>query len=254
MKSKITLIGSGNIAWHLAKAFDLAGHQIHQIISRNEETGKALAKTYAAYFGTNPENTLEDSDFVFLTIPDKAIESTIKSIKAKSSIFLHCAGSVSIEKLANYKNNVGVFYPLQTFTKARQINFFNVPVFVEASNQDTFQKIWDLADSISNTVKHLDSEKRESLHLAAVVANNFTNYLLIQTEKILATHNLPMEYIKPLVEETVEKAFEIGPLSSQTGPAMRHDTITIQKHLDSLKTNPEMQEVYALLSKAIQNI
>ncbi len=252
LKSKITLIGSGNLASHLARAFDLAGHQIHQIVSRNEVSGKALAKMYAAFYSNNPSNTLEDSDFVFLTVPDKAIELTLKSIKPKGPIFLHCAGSVSLAQIESYKDNVGVFYPLQTFTVERPVNFFNIPVFIEASNQDTFQKIWDLADSISNTVKHLDSDKRFSLHLAAVVANNFTNYLLVQTEKILATHNLPMEYIKPLVEETVKKAFDIGPIASQTGPAIRHDTVTIQKHLDSLASNPEMKEMYAMLSNAIQ--
>ncbi|MFM9946209.1 MAG: Rossmann-like and DUF2520 domain-containing protein [Bacteroidia bacterium] len=250
-KNKITLVGSGNVAWHLAKAFDLAGHQIHQIVSRNEIAGKELAKNYAAFFENKLENVFEDSDFVFLTLPDKAIEAAIQKIKAGGPIFLHCAGSCSLTALSNFKKNTGVFYPLQTFTKERKLNFFDVPVFVEASDQSTFQKIWDLADSISNTVKHLDSEKRLYLHLAAVVANNFTNHLLFQAEKVMMMNELPLEWLKPLVEETVKKAFELGPENSQTGPAMRHDETTLKKHLKILESNPELKELYEVISRDI---
>ena len=131
-KSKITFVGSGNVAWHLAKAFDLAGHQIHQIISRNEITGNELAKNYAAFFDPKLENVFDDSDFVFLTIPDKAIESALQKIKANSPVFIHCAGSCSLTTLSNFKKKTGVFYPLQTFTKERKLIFFEIPVFVES--------------------------------------------------------------------------------------------------------------------------
>ena len=229
----------------------MAGHQIHQVISRNETTGKELAKKYAAFFDTRLENVFEESDFVFLTVPDKSIETTIQKIKATSPVFIHCAGSCSISILSNFKKSTGVFYPLQTFTKERNINLFEVPVFIEASDQTTLQKIWDLADSISNTIKHLDSEKRLYLHLAAVIANNFTNHLLSQAENVMAMQQLPLEWLKPLVDETIKKAFELGPQNSQTGPAIRHDETTLQKHLEMLSSNPELKELYEVISRDI---
>jgi len=251
VQSKITFIGSGNVAWHLTKAFDLAGHKIHQIISRNETTGKELAKKFAAYFDTNPENILNDTDFVFITIPDKTIEFTIQKINAINPIFVHCAGSCSLASISNYKRNTGIFYPLQTFTKERKINYFEVPIFIEASDNTTFQKIQKLADSISNTVKYLDSEKRIYLHLAAVVANNFTNHLLVESNKIMNMKEMPLGWLKPLVEETVKKAFELGPAKSQTGPAIRHDEETITKHLELLSSNPQLKELYSVISNDI---
>ncbi len=251
MKSKITFVGSGNVAWHLAKSFDLAGYQIHQIVSRNETTGNELAKKYAAFFDSKLENVFDDSDFIFLTIPDKAIESTIEKIKANSPIFVHCAGSSSLATIANFKKSAGVFYPLQSFTKERNLNYFEIPIFIEASDKNTFQKIWDLADSISNSVKHLDSEKRLYLHLAAVMANNFTNHLLAQAEKVMSMEELPLVWLKPLVEETVKKAFDLGPENSQTGPAIRNDETTIQKHLKMLESNPDLKELYSIISKDI---
>lgn len=252
LKSKITFVGSGNVAWHLAKAFDLAGHQIHQIISRNQTSGKELAKTYAAFFDTKPENVFDDSDFVFLAIPDKAIENVIQQIKVNSPIFVHCAGSCPLTAISNVKKNTGVFYPLQSFTKGRKLNFYEVPVFVEASDKDVLQKIWDLADSISNTIKHLDSEKRLYLHLAAVISNNFTNHLLGQAKKVMDMKELPLAWLKPLVEETVKKAFDLGPENSQTGPAIRNDEPTLQKHLEMLESNPELKELYSVISKDIK--
>lgn len=251
MKSKITFIGSGNVAWHLAKAFDLAGHQIHQIVNPNETSGRELAKKYAAYFESKIENVYDDSDFVFLTIPDKKIEEAIGKIKSETPVFLHCAGSCPLSTLAHSKKYAGVFYPLQTFTRERSLNYFDIPVFLEATDADTLQKIWDLADSITNTVKHLDSEKRLYLHLAAVVANNFTNHLLAQAEKVMTMKELPLIWLKPLVEETVKKAFELGPANSQTGPAMRRDEMTIQKHLEMLASDPELMELYSILSRYI---
>jgi predicted short-subunit dehydrogenase-like oxidoreductase (DUF2520 family) len=248
MGSKITFIGSGKVAWHLAKAFDLAGHRIHQIISRNELTGKELAKKYAAFFDNNTQNVLEDSDFVFITVPDKSIETVIQSISANQPIFLHCSGSCELSKLSSHKANTGVFYPLQTFTKERALNYFEIPIFIESSHLDLFQKIWELADSISNTINQLDSEKRKHLHLSAVIANNFTNHLLGEAQWVVQSMALPFHWLKPLVEETVKKAFELGPEKSQTGPALRKDELTLKLHKEMLESNSDLQNLYEVFS------
>ncbi len=155
MKGKISFVGSGNVAWHLANAFDLAGYKIHQIISRNETTGRELANKFAAYFDKRSEDILNDADFIFLTLPDKSITEVAKSINAESSVFIHCAGSGSLSLISDYKPNAAVFYPLQTFTKNRLLDYFKIPVFIEASNLDTYRKIRDLAESISNKYRNL---------------------------------------------------------------------------------------------------
>lgn len=251
MKDKISFVGSGNVAFHLANAFDLAGYKIHQIISRNEVTGNELASKFAAYFNNCIEDILNDADFIFLTIPDKSISDIANKINAESSVIVHCAGSGSIGLIAESKTNAAVLYPLQTFSKNRKLDYFKIPVFIEASNLETFRKIRDLAESISNIVIELDSEKRSFLHLAAVIANNFTNHLLAQAEKIMVSHDLPFEFLEPLVEETVKKAFALSPLKSQTGPAIRHDETTLQKHLEMLEAYPDLKELYEIISKDI---
>jgi predicted short-subunit dehydrogenase-like oxidoreductase (DUF2520 family) len=253
LKGKISFIGSGNVAWHLANAFDLAGYKIHQVISRNKVTGKELASKFAAYFDSRLEDILNDADFIFLTIPDKSISELAKKINAESSVFVHCAGSGALSLISEFKSNAAVFYPLQTFTKGRPLDYFKIPVFIEASNLDTFRKIRDLAESISNNVKELDSEKRRFLHLAAVIANNFTNHLLTQAEKLMVSHDLPFSFLEPLVEETVKKAFALSPSNSQTGPAIRHDESTLQKHLEMLEAYPDLRELYEIISKDIVN-
>ena len=253
MKSKITFVGSGNVAGHLAKAFDLAGFQIHQIVSRNVDSGKQLAKKFAAYFSIHTDGILEDSDFIFLTIPDSAIESTIQKITTNSPIFMHCAGSCSLDMIAKYKPSSAVFYPLQTFTKDRPVNFFKVPVFVEAKEIAVIRSVTALAETISNNVVQLNSEKRSYLHLAAVMANNFTNHLLGEAGKVLEREQMPLSWLKPLMEETVNKAFDLNPSHSQTGPAIRKDDVTINKHLQMLENDPKLKELYSILSKHISD-
>ncbi len=254
MKSKISFVGSGNMAWQLAKAFDMAGHRIHQVLSRNEVSGRELAKKFAAFYSKESDNLTEESDFVFLAVPDHAIVPTLLQIGGNGPIFLHCAGSCSLESIASLKKHTGVFYPLQSLSKNRALNFFEVPVFIESHDPNNFQKIWDLADSISNQVKHLDSEKRLYLHLSAVIANNFTNYLLNQASQAMKIKQLPFEWLKPLVEETVKKAFELGPENSQTGPAKRGDEETIAKHLDMLQNNVSLKQIYEIMSVQIREL
>ena len=251
MRGKITFIGSGNIASHLAKTFDLAGYQIHQVISRNELTGKELAKQFAAFFSNNLADVYADADFIFLTIPDKEIEHAVRQINTDIPVFVHCAGSCPMQAISAIKTNAGVLYPLQTFTKSRPVNFLEIPIFTEASNKFSTQKINELAETISNKVTELDSEKRRYLHLAAVIANNFTNHLLAQSEKIMAQQNLPFALLKPLVEETVKKAFELSPKNSQTGPAKRKDESTISKHLEMLENEPEIKALYQIITDSI---
>ncbi|NUM31376.1 MAG: DUF2520 domain-containing protein [Bacteroidetes bacterium] len=252
MKSKISFIGAGNLSFHLANAFDLAGYTIHQIISRNENIGKNLAKKYSAFFDINPENIAEDSDFVFITVPDNFIEEIVKKTITTNPCFVHCAGSISLSAISNYKTDAAIFYPLQSFTKNRKLNYFAIPVFIEASNNLAYNKIKNLANDFSNQVEELSSEKRRILHLAAVISNNFTNHLLSQSEHLLKKADMPIKWLKPLLEETVSKAFELGPEQSQTGPAKRHDELTINTHLEILQNETAIKEIYKIISEQIK--
>jgi len=251
MKGKISFIGSGNVAFNLAKAFDLSGYQIHQVISRNEQTGKELSGKYAAFYDKEISHLMADADFILLCIPDKAIETIASQIKVSGPIIMHCAGSCSLKTLSDHVNPAAVFYPLQTFTKDRKVDFNKIPILVEAVDFKTYQIVRDLAFSISNRVVELDSEKRLYLHLAAVIANNFTNHLLAQSEKIVKMQQLPFDLLKPLVEETVKKAFEGSPSLNQTGPAIRKDQTTIQKHLEMLTGDDDLKKLYQMISDHI---
>ncbi|MCB9252047.1 MAG: DUF2520 domain-containing protein [Flavobacteriales bacterium] len=251
MKAKITFIGSGNLAWNLAGAFDLAGHQIHQVISRNEQTGQALAKTYAAFYHSSVDKLFSDSDFVFLALPDKAIRETVQQIKVKGPVVMHSAGSCDLNAISDHYQPCGVFYPLQTFTMERKPDFFKIPVFIESTDKEVLERIRELAEVISNEVVELNSEKRLFMHLAAVIVNNFNNHLLTQAEKIMDEHGLPFRYLRPLAMETVNKAFEGSPSKNQTGPAVRKDMDTLNKHLELLRSNSQLSDLYKLMSKDI---
>ena len=241
------------MAWHLANAFDHAGNTIHQIISRNEENAKKLANKYAAFFDLNIQNIANDSDFVFLTVPDDKIVDILRKTEVTNPCFVHCAGSISLSEISNFKPDTAIFYPLQTFSKNRKLNYFEIPVFVEASNLKTLNKIRNLAENISNNVIELDSEKRKILHLAAVISNNFTNHLLLQAENLLSQSQMPLKWLKPLLRETIEKAFELGPDNSQTGPAVRNDENTIYMHLQMLKHEESLKEIYEIITRHIIN-
>lgn len=251
-KSKISFVGSGNVAFQLARAFDLAGYRIHQVVSRNRNTGKELASKFAAFFHEDLQQLMPDADFVFLCLPDKEIEPAAKSNLIKGPVVVHCAGSCSLRAISDHITPAAVFYPLQTFTRNRNLDFFKVPVLIEASDAKTLAKIKGIAMDVSNTVLELGSENRAYLHLAAVMANNFTNHLLAESENLMKQHSLPFGLLKPLVEETVKKAFDASPAENQTGPAIRNDRTTIQRHLEMLKGDPSLSELYRMISEHIQ--
>jgi predicted short-subunit dehydrogenase-like oxidoreductase (DUF2520 family) len=252
----IVLIGTGNLASHLGRAFKEAGHIITGIYNHKEsQAGKDLAMLLDSKFSADLNN-IQTADFYFLAIKDDTIEELAKKISIDSGIVLHTSGTVSIQALSKFKN-FGVFYPVQTFSKSIDLNYKSIPICLEANNPFTENSLLAFAKSISEEVHHLSSEKRLKLHLAAVFVNNFTNYLFSVASDILKKEALTMDIIKPLMQETVRKIFE-NPLSInslQTGPAKRNDEKTIQKHLKILKDFPgEYEELYKVFTYQIQQI
>ena len=248
---RITIIGSGNVATHLAAAFKNAGHRIVQVYSRDAQNAALLAYHVKA----EPINDLSqidpETDIFVISIKDGAIGLVAEQLAPHEKLMVHTSGATHLFALQAYSEQVGVFYPLQTFSKTREINFKNVPLCIEASTEDIAKQITELAQTISNHVYRVDSAQRKILHLAAVFACNFPNYLYNVAQQLLEQHQLDFNMIRPLILETAEKVQTSLPASVQTGPAVRRDETTIENHLKLLENQSDLQRLYSLLSQAI---
>ena len=251
MKFKITFIGSGNAATNLAHAFYQAGHTINQIVSRNEDSAKELARHFGAYYGTSLSEIYNDSDFILICVHDEAYKEIIDQFPLGiKSIICHTSGPVQMSVLSNYSAEHGVIYPLQSLTKSNVISFLEIPVFIEWNSNSVKEKIRDLADSISNRVKEVSSEDRMKYHLAAVFANNFSNLMYVLAKDYLDSEKLDFKNLLPIIEETALRLKQNEPRNVQTGPAKRGDQAIVDKHL-SMLSNTTLREIYKKLSNLI---
>ncbi len=252
---KISIIGSGKVAWHLAKKLYESGFEILEIYSRNPENAQSLAQKVQAqvkenlYFSANPP------DLILISVTDNALAEVIhRTSVATPTLVAHTSGSMGIEVFEGQSYPAGVFYPLQTFTKNRAIDFSKVPICLEAKEEHTYIFLEKIARKISENVNRINSVQRRILHIAAVFACNFVNHLLAISKNILEQQELSFDLLKPLIEETISKALIAShPKEVQTGPAIRKDNLVMQKHLDFLSENPNYQEIYQILSKSIIN-
>lgn len=246
----ISLIGSGNVATHISLALKSAGHEILSVYSRNLENAKELA----VKVGATPTNRLGEiankSEILIISIKDDAIENLVLELELENILVAHTAGSVPMNVLGRFQNH-GVFYPLQTFTKDKNTDFNEVPMLLEANNEPNLSILKKLAESISRKVEQVDSVQRKKVHVAAVFASNFVNYMFSISNAILSKESLSFELFEPLLKETLNKAFQLGPEKAQTGPALRNDTEVIKSHLDLLADDPNKQNLYSLLSSSI---
>lgn len=249
----LAFIGAGNVSASLAPAFKKSGLKINQIYSRTYEHAKKLADSVEAQ--AVHDMAVINADFIIISVPDNNIEEIAAQLSGNSSVVIHTSGSTNINVLKPYLKNYGVLYPLQTFSKSNPVkDFSEVPVFIEADSQKTLGMIKELAGNISGKVTGLDSEKRMGLHISAVFSCNFFNSMLSAAFEICNKYGIDPQYLKPLVEETLNKAFESGdPAKVQTGPAVRGDTVTTEKHMNLLKYDRELQKIYSLISEHISN-
>lgn len=251
MKNKISVIGSGNIAWHLSHALDKSGHVIDQVISRNELHAKELAEKFGAFYSNRLESVNPGVDVVLICVSDDQIESVVSGLPFTQAIVAHTCGSQPIDILSGPSKNTGIFYPLQSFSKTRKVDMLKVPFLLEASNNTSLRSLETLADSISNHVTFADSATRLKYHLSAVFANNFVNHLFDLADRFLSKNNLDFNVLKPIILETAAKVQDMTPRDAQTGPAKRGDRHTIEKHLELLKDDPKLAELYNFLSNNI---
>jgi predicted short-subunit dehydrogenase-like oxidoreductase (DUF2520 family) len=250
----VSFIGSGNLAWHLAPALDNAGFTVCEVYSRTAKNAKALVgKLYQA----EVKNTLDFSDssssVFIICVSDDAIEEIVQEIVLpENAILVHTSGSQPLNVLAYAAIlKIGVFYPLQTFTKQKKVDFSDIPLFIESTDDETSSILRRMAKSISKRVEVIDSSKRIALHIAAVFASNFTNHMLTISKSIMDVSGLQYEWLKPLIAETITKSLAIGPEAAQTGPAKRGDFEILDKHLALLQNDEQIAELYKLISQHI---
>lgn len=251
---RVVLIGAGNLATNLGKALYKAGHNVVQVFSRTKESADALASQLKCEATDSLGTLADDADIYVISVKDSALESVaIAAAKGRENcLFVHTAGSMPIDTLPTKRR--GVLYPMQSFSKNKEVDFSVIPCFVEASQEEDLAVIKALASSISGSINMLDSENRKYLHLSAVFCCNFANRCFSLGAKLLKEHgDIPFDVMLPLIDETANKLHALSPKEAQTGPAVRWDENVIAKQMDLLKDDHEMLDIYTLLSKSIHN-
>ncbi len=246
----IVFIGAGKVGTHLAEALFDAHIHIAGIYSQNKENAYLLAQKYQSEWGDLASIKTHDTDLIIVSVPDNALKEVLKQIPQTNALIVHTSGSINMNAL-NMFERTGIFYPLQTFSKDKKVDFSTIPLMIESHHQDDLVLLEELATLITKKVYHINSYQRKKIHIAAVFANNFSNSLFLIAADLLAKENIPFEVIQPLIAETADKLKELHPYDAQTGPALRNDQKTIEEHLNSLNETPEYQEIYKLLSQQI---
>ena len=246
---KIVLIGSGNVAHHLIEAFAKSKIvEVTQVFSRQKESVSPLFDSNKI---TDDYNNLAKADLYIIAVSDDAIATVSSQLAFKNRLVVHTSGSVSLDVL-DKKNRKGSFYPLQTFSKKKAVDFSQIPICLESENDSDFELLDKVAQSISNTVFKINSEQRKALHVSAVFVNNFVNHLYQMGNEICEANKVPFQILKPLILETANKVMTLSPAAAQTGPAIRNDKQTIASHLDFL-LDENQKNIYTILTQSIQN-
>ena len=247
-KTSVIIIGSGNAATFFARNISARGLKIECIISRNRETGSALAAKVNSRWESDFTALGSDENIIISTVKDSAAQEVWSKCPFGNRLVLHTAGSLPLSVLANYAPSCGVLYPLQTLSKARELDSVKVPLLIEANTPENLEKLKKFASELSQSVTEVPSEKRAKLHLAAVFANNFSNLCFRMAWELAEKEGLAPEMLLPLIEETCEKLRTLSPHAAQTGPAVRWDENVIGKHLQMLQKTPETAKFYELAS------
>ncbi len=250
---KIVIIGTGNVATHIALALKAVNMQVEQIWSYHYENAVILANQVNAVPVKHISHLNKEADLYVIAVKDDVIAELVIQLTEFKGIIVHTSGAVNMSVFTGLIKNYGVFYPLQTFSKSKVINFSNIPICLEANDKYTLTLLKEIADRLSTNVNEVNSEKRRILHLSAVFACNFTNHLYALAQEVLTVNGLDFDILRPLIAETANKVQTELPLNVQTGPAIRQDNETLLKHEDLLKDQPALLEIYKTLSESIKN-
>ncbi len=248
----VIIIGSGNLASHLTQAFVNANKKVHTVVSRNPIAGRLLATRSQANYVAKVEDCPTDADLILLAVSDAAIEDVAKRMPQTDAIVVHISGSTDIAAVGKFANH-GVFYPLQSFTKDKPVNFYEIPFLVEGNSPETENRLLDLGHALSTKVYSASTADRKYLHLAAVFASNFTNSLYEASKRILENNTkLPFDLLFPLIKETSLRLKDLTPVQAQTGPAKRGEKHVIEQQLELLKHQRELTQIYSTITQLIE--
>jgi predicted short-subunit dehydrogenase-like oxidoreductase (DUF2520 family) len=247
---KVVIIGSGNVATVLGRRMLAAGHEISQVISRNEEHASLLADKLKCSYASALEQIQQDSDFYVIAVSDSSLPEIANTLFLDKKLVVHTAGSVPKDVLRNVSRNYGVLYPLQSLRKEIG-STAEIPLLIDANTEDDLALIYDFARTISDQVKMAGDEERSKLHVGAIIVNNFTNYLYVLTEGYCKREQINFQLLLPLIRETASRLSAFSPVEVQTGPAVRNDFQTIEKHIELLAGYPDLQNIYRLITASI---
>ncbi len=248
----IVIIGAGNVGTHISRHFHAAGHHIRCIYSRTGRSAQQLAAELGVPGTASPEEVPSEADFYILCVPDRAIVPVAEQFRHCEGICLHTSGAQPLQLLSSGFRQYGVLYPLQTLSSNRILEPAKVPCLVEGSSPEVTSLISRLASTIYDRIEEVDSARRLVIHTAAVFANNFSNHMVHIARRLLEERELDPALLNPLLEETYEKIKSLGTEEGRTGPAVRGDQDTLNKHIELLKGHPEWEKLYTFISRDIQ--
>ena len=245
----VVLLGAGNVGTHLYRALHKANN-IRLVQWYNRSSGGVNVANNQVNM-TNDLNCVAEADLYLVAVTDSALPEISQAIGQRKGVIAHTAGSISMNELNDHENH-GVFYPLQTFSKQKQLDFSQIPLCLEANSEENLALLKKVASALGGPIHLIDSVQRKALHIAAVFVNNFVNHLYTIGSELCSEHQIPFTVLLPLIEETANKINSLAPQEAQTGPAKRGDTTILNEHLKQLN-NPKQREIYTLLSAAIQH-
>ena len=247
----ISFVGAGRVAGSMCRELYLTGHSIEMVITLSEKAGLSLANDCNASWSDKPEFP-ETTDVIIVAVPDRSLKAVLGRLKCRPrTIVAHTAGSIGLDLFPERIPRRGVIYPLQTFSPDRKISFKGLPVFIEASDNESYGILADIAGSLDARQYFADTEHRRMLHMAAVFACNFTNHMMTRGKDLAHAAGYSFEVLQPLIQETFQKALDAGPENSQTGPAVRNDKNTVKKHMELLSFDSDLQRMYREITRSI---
>ena len=253
---KIAIIGAGNVATHLACALKQVGYPILQIYSHTLQSAQCLGEKLGVPYTNCVWDITGEADLYIVAIKDAVLTGFIPElVKGKEkALFVHTAGSMPLDIWKEWTDHYGVLYPMQTFSKKREVDFTTIPFFIEAVHEADLAKLERIAADLGSKYYRVDSEQRKKIHLAAVFACNFANHMYALSAEILGKEGIPFSVMESLIDETARKVHELTPVAAQTGPAVRYDTNVMNRQLSLLEDEPEMQEIYQKVSDSIHRL
>lgn len=252
MSNRVAVIGSGNVAEALSLAISANDrYDLVQLWARNVDRGRLIASLAGCVYENDPQK-LAAADIYIISVSDRAIREISEQFDFGDAIVVHTSGSCGADELSSVIPRQGVLYPLQTFTAGRTVDFQEIPFFVEAADDESFRAIFSLASALSGSVYRSDPELRRRLHVAAVFVCNFVNHMYVAGEQLMQENGLDYGLLKPLIAETIRKMLTSpSPRPLQTGPAVREDYPTIEKHMALLDNNPRLRDLYRMITESI---